>query len=73
VLLAPVGTPEAIIRKASADLRKALDDQDIKTKLASLGAYLRPMSPAEVTAFSQEQQKIWRPIAEHVANEAQAK
>ena len=28
VLLAPIGTPEAIIRKASADLRKALDDAE---------------------------------------------
>jgi len=28
------------------------------------------MTPAEVTAFSQEQQKIWRPVAERVAQEA---
>ena len=45
VLLAPIGTPEAIIRKASADLRKALDDAELKTKLAALGAYLHPMTP----------------------------
>jgi tripartite-type tricarboxylate transporter receptor subunit TctC len=70
VLLAPVGTPEAIINKASADLRKALDDRELEAKFASLGAYLHPMTPAEVTAFSQDQQKIWRPVAEHVAKEA---
>ena len=70
VLLAPVGTPEAIIRKASADLRKALDDAVLKTKLAALGAYLHPMTPEQVTAFAQEQQRTWRPIAEKVAREA---
>jgi tripartite-type tricarboxylate transporter receptor subunit TctC len=70
VLLAPVGTPEAIIRKASVDLRKALDDAEVKTKLASLGAYLHPMTPEEVMAFAQEQQRTWRPIAEKVAREA---
>src|SRR4029078_3121257 len=42
VLLAPVGTPDAIIQKASADLRKALADPEVKKKLAQLGAYLHP-------------------------------
>jgi tripartite-type tricarboxylate transporter receptor subunit TctC len=70
VLLAPIGTPEAIIRKASGDLRKALDNTEVKTKLAALGAYLHPMTPEQVTAFAQEQQRTWRPIAEKVAREA---
>lgn len=69
VLLAPIGTPDAIIRKASADLRKALDDAELITKLAAMGAFLHPMTPEEVTAFAQEQQRIWRPVAEKVARE----
>jgi tripartite-type tricarboxylate transporter receptor subunit TctC len=69
VLLAPIGTPEAIIQKASVDLRKALDDPDVKTKLGAMGAYLHPMTPAEVTAFAQEQQRTWRPVAERIAKE----
>jgi tripartite-type tricarboxylate transporter receptor subunit TctC len=73
VLLAPVGTPEAITRKASADLRKALDDAEVKSKLAALGAYLHAMTPEEVTAFAQEQQRTWRPVAEKVAAEMQQK
>ena len=51
-------------------MRKALDDNEVKTKLAALGAYLHPMTPEEVTAFAQEQQRTWRPIAEKVAREA---
>ena len=73
VLLAPIGTPDAIIQKASADLRKAMDDAELKTKLAALGAYVHPMTPDEVTAFAQEQQRTWRPIAEKVAAEMQQK
>lgn len=69
VLLAPVGTPDDIVQKASADLRKAMDDAEIKKKLAQLGAYVHPMTPAEVTAFAQEQQRTWRPIAEKVAKD----
>lgn len=68
VLLAPLGTPEPIVRKVSADLRTALADAEVKKKLAGLGAYVRPMSPQELTAFIQEQQKIWKPVAEAVAN-----
>jgi tripartite-type tricarboxylate transporter receptor subunit TctC len=69
VLLAPIGTPEAIVKKAGVDLNKALDDETLKTKFASLGAYLRPMTPAQVIAFAQEQQKTWQPVAEKVASE----
>jgi tripartite-type tricarboxylate transporter receptor subunit TctC len=69
VLLAPIGTPEPLIRKASADLRKALDNAELATKLAAMGAFLHPMTPEEVTAFAQEQQRTWRPVAEKVAAE----
>jgi tripartite-type tricarboxylate transporter receptor subunit TctC len=70
VLLAPIGTPDTIIRKASADLRKALDNAELATKLAAMGAFLHLMTPEEVTAFAQEQQRTWRPVAEKVAAEA---
>jgi len=70
VMLAPVGTPDAIINKINADMRTTTDDPEVKQKLAALGAFVRPMSPSEVTAFSQEQQKLWRPVAEQIAKEA---
>ena len=70
VLLAPVGTSEAIIGRANADLRKALDQPDIKDKLMTMGAYLHPMTSTEVTSFAQEQQRVWQPIAELVANQS---
>src|SRR5262249_9475034 len=69
VLLAPVGTPQAIVDKVSADLTKVLGEPEIKNKLATLGAYVHPISPAQVKAFVEEQQRTWRPIAQKVASE----
>ena len=69
VLLAPVGTPKAIVDKVSADLTQVLAETTIRDKLATLGAYLHPMAPAEVRTFVEEQQRTWRPIVEKVAKE----
>jgi tripartite-type tricarboxylate transporter receptor subunit TctC len=71
ILLAPIGTPPAIIQKIHNDMRMALDDPDIRTKLAANGGFVRHMKPEEVTAFVQNEQKTWRPIMEQVAREAQ--
>jgi tripartite-type tricarboxylate transporter receptor subunit TctC len=70
VMLAPNGTSDAIVRKVNADLRKALDDPEVKARFAANGAFVRHMTPEEVTAFVQSEQKTWRPILEQVANEA---
>jgi len=71
-LLAPLGTPEAITRKLSEDLRTALSDKGVQAKLAATGAYVDPMTPEELTAFINEQQKSWKPVLEKVAKEAAA-
>ena len=39
VLVAPIGTPDAIVRKVNTDLWIALNDPDVKTKLAANGAF----------------------------------
>ena len=69
VLLAPVATPDAIVQKVSVDLRTAMDDGDVKKKLAQLGAYVHAMTPDEVTQFTRDQQRTWQPIVEKVAAE----
>ncbi len=71
VLLAPKGTPKAVIDKVNADMRVVLDDPDVRKRLAANGAFVRHMSPQEVVGFVQNEQKTWRPILEHVAKEAQ--
>ncbi len=70
VIVAPVGTSDAIVRKVGADLRKVFAEPEVKAKYATLGAFVRPMSPAEVTAFTQSEQKTWRPVLEQVAQQS---
>jgi tripartite-type tricarboxylate transporter receptor subunit TctC len=66
-LMAPVGTPETVIRKASEDLRKVISDPAFKAQLAGRGSYPVPMSPTEVTAFIQDQQRQWSPLLQQLA------
>jgi tripartite-type tricarboxylate transporter receptor subunit TctC len=68
VLVAPVGTPEPIIRKVSDDLRKVVTDPEFKTRLGNIGSYSRAMSPAEVLAFVQKEQQTWLPVLEKIAD-----
>jgi tripartite-type tricarboxylate transporter receptor subunit TctC len=62
VLLAPAGTPEAIIRKVNRDLAKVLDQPEFQKRFQELGTFVRPMSPAETTEFIRGEQQLWRPL-----------
>lgn len=66
-VVAPKGTPESIINKASADLRAVLLKADVKEKLATRGSFVRPMTPAEVLKFINDQQALWKPAIERIA------
>src|SRR5262249_40919116 len=57
VMVAPIGTPEAIITKVSDDLRKVTAEPELGKKLATLGSYTNPMTAAETTAFIHKQQQ----------------
>jgi len=69
VMVAPVGTSDAIIRKVNADLKTTLDDPDVKTKLAANGGFVRHSTPEELVTFVQSEQKTWRPIMEQLAKD----
>ncbi len=45
-LVAPAGTPAAIVDKLNGDVAKVLQDQDFKQSLATLGLVPQPMTPA---------------------------
>jgi tripartite-type tricarboxylate transporter receptor subunit TctC len=66
-LVAPAGTPDAIVTKVSDALRKVVGEAEVQKKLAVTGSYVRPMSPAEVMAFIQAEQQMWKPILEQIA------
>jgi tripartite-type tricarboxylate transporter receptor subunit TctC len=62
VLVAPAGTPDAVVQKVSADLKKALADPEVQDRLAKLGRTDTPMSPEETLTFIHSEQKKWAPI-----------
>jgi tripartite-type tricarboxylate transporter receptor subunit TctC len=66
VLMAPSGTPEAIVRKVNADLNAILADPQLRQRLQDLGAFVRTMSPAETGAFIRSEQEAWRPLVRQV-------
>jgi tripartite-type tricarboxylate transporter receptor subunit TctC len=68
-VLAPNGTPEPIIAKANEGLNAALNMTNVKDALANRGSFARPMSPAEVTAFIRDQQELWKPAIERLADQ----
>ena len=72
-MVAPVGTPDAIVRKISEDLRAVLTNPEIRDKLAARGAYVHPSTPAEAQSFVHSQQELWAPALERVAMEFQQK
>ena len=73
VLVARLHTPDAIIQKVSADLQQAASLPDLQKKLAELGSYTRPMTPAEATSFVQKQQSLWAPVLADIARQEQQK
>jgi tripartite-type tricarboxylate transporter receptor subunit TctC len=72
-VVAPLGTPQAIVTKISDDLRAVLLKPEIKDKLAERGAYVRPATPAEAEAWVRSQQELWKPALEQVAMEFKEK
>ncbi len=66
ILLAPVGTPDAIVQKVNAALIKAMADPAVAQRLERLGRDHPPMSPAETLAFVRREQAKWAPILAHI-------
>jgi tripartite-type tricarboxylate transporter receptor subunit TctC len=61
-LAAPAGTPQWIVRRLSEGLRDALETPSIKQRLEDLGMRATPMTPAETTAFIENEERLWWPI-----------
>ena len=66
VLVAPAGTPDAIVHKANADLLKVTSAADVRERLAQFGREEEAMSPAQTLAFIQHEQQTWAPIVKQI-------
>src|SRR3954451_7428206 len=68
-VVAPLGTPEPIVRKVNDDLRTILNNPEVRSKLATLGSYTHPLSPQDTTQFIQTEQHTWTPLLEELARQ----
>ena len=66
VLVAPAGTPDAIVQKANAALLKVTSAADVRQRLAQFGREEEAMSPADTLAFIQNEQRTWAPILKQI-------
>jgi tripartite-type tricarboxylate transporter receptor subunit TctC len=65
-LMAPPGTPAPIAAKISDDLRAVLSDPAMVKTFEDIASYINPMSPAELVAFIQTEQALWKPVIEQI-------
>ncbi len=63
-LVAPAGTPPAVVQKLSSALRSALQDPQIAQKLREQGLEPAPGTPAELASFMASESVKWRQLVE---------
>lgn len=61
-VLAPTGTPQAVIERLSAEVGKALAAGDLKARLSAQGTEPAYQPPAEFRAFIGAEQKRWSEV-----------
>jgi tripartite-type tricarboxylate transporter receptor subunit TctC len=65
-LVAPLGTPSAIVQKVSDDLRETLGRADVKQKFGELSLSTRPMTSQELGDFIQSERRLWKPVIKQI-------
>jgi tripartite-type tricarboxylate transporter receptor subunit TctC len=61
-IMAPAGTPKAIVDKLNSEIRKAVDSPDLRKAWAEQGAVPMTMTPDEFTKFMREDIEKWARI-----------
>jgi tripartite-type tricarboxylate transporter receptor subunit TctC len=58
-LLAPAGTPRAIVARLNAELRKVVDSEDVKQRIHADGGDMLVSTPEEYSADIDQEEKKW--------------
>jgi tripartite-type tricarboxylate transporter receptor subunit TctC len=61
-LLAPAGTPQAIVAKVSAEMRKSLARPETQARMKQLGALIVADSPSEFVTFLKKDYERWAQV-----------
>jgi tripartite-type tricarboxylate transporter receptor subunit TctC len=67
VVVAPAGTPKAIVARVNKDINAALADPELAGKIAAIGPIVDPgKSPEQTAAFLQAEHERWSVIAKDI-------
>lgn len=61
-VFAPARTPQAIVDKLNAEIRKAIDSPELKERFDQVGGEAKPFSPAELRAFVEAEHAKWAKV-----------
>jgi tripartite-type tricarboxylate transporter receptor subunit TctC len=61
-LVAPAGTPQAIVDKLYKAIADILSSKEVQEKLLSLGADAAPQTPTEFAAYMKDEVKRWKKV-----------
>ncbi len=61
-MLVPAGTPQAVVDRLSAELIRIIQSPEIKSRLASQGAEVATMTPAEFAPFFERERTKWAKV-----------
>jgi tripartite-type tricarboxylate transporter receptor subunit TctC len=70
VLVAPKGTPAAIVEKVSNDLQTVLARPDVMQRFDELNVLTRPLSLQGLSDFIRGEQQVWKPVIKEIATKA---
>jgi len=70
-VLAPAGTPPAVVSRVSAEMRKSLAKPDTQARMKQLGAITVADSPAEFAAFLKKDHERWAQVIKTAGIKAQ--
>ena len=63
-LVAPAGTPDAIVNRLSAVARQVLKQPEVRAKLASMGADTMDMSPPQFADLIKNEIVLWKDVVQ---------
>lgn len=69
-LMAPKGTPKAVVDKVNADVRAVLKMPDVIARLTTLGSLPSPNSPAEFDALIKADEKVYAALLKNAGLQA---
>jgi len=70
-MLAPAGTPKAIVAKLNAEIVRALQTPDLKDRFAKMGSTATSSTPAEFDAFIKRDYERWARVIRNAGIKAE--